>query len=237
LTVSAAVALAVLVGLGVWQLHRLSWKLDLIARIEALRTAPARPFGEVLSLSAKGVDVEYRRVSAQCLPNAVEPRSAYRYALRDAQVGWRLLTPCRIQIPPFDGLLLDRGEVTRFTGAMAPRAASFAPPAHVVGVLRAPGGKPWLGPAETAAAGGLRVYRVVDLSALRTIAAESGMRHPAPYILAVEQESPPLEGVVPEPLPQDIPNNHLVYALTWFALAAVLAWVYGVMLMRRLRGR
>ena len=36
------------------------------------------------------------------------------------------------------------------------------------------------------------------------------------------------------PFRKDIPNNHFVYALTWFALAGILAWFYGALLLRRL---
>ena len=48
LTVATAIALVILVGLGVWQLQRLAWKRDLIQRIEASQTAPGQPLGEVL---------------------------------------------------------------------------------------------------------------------------------------------------------------------------------------------
>ena len=37
----------------------------------------------------------------------------------------------------------------------------------------------------------------------------------------------------PAPLPLDIPNNHLGYAITWFGLAAALAGVYLAMLLRK----
>jgi surfeit locus 1 family protein len=70
---------------------------------------------------------------------------------------------------------------------------------------------------------------------LRAVGADNGLARPAPYILAVESERPAPAGILPAALPRDIPNNHLVYALTWFALAAILAWFYGAMLVRRLR--
>jgi cytochrome oxidase assembly protein ShyY1 len=40
--------------------------------------------------------------------------------------------------------------------------------------------------------------------------------------------------VTPAALPQDIPNNHFVYALTWLGLAGVLAWIWaGYVISRR----
>ncbi|MBA3812770.1 MAG: hypothetical protein H0X27_14210, partial [Caulobacteraceae bacterium] len=79
--------------------------------------------------------------------------------------------------------------------------------------------------------------RVVDRHALGAVARAGRLSRPAPYLLAVESERPAPAGVMPAALPQDIPNNHLVYALTWFGLAAVLAWVYGAMVWRGWRRR
>jgi surfeit locus 1 family protein len=63
----------------------------------------------------------------------------------------------------------------------------------------------------------------------------AGVRQPVPYLLAVEAETPQPPGLQPAAMPQDVPNNHFVYALTWFALAGILLWFYGAMLLRRLR--
>jgi surfeit locus 1 family protein len=237
LTIAAAIAFVAISGLGVWQLQRLAWKQDLLARVEALRHAPARPVAEVLALAAQGRDVEYQRVTAACVAAAAPSPAAYRYAVRDGQVGWRLLTQCRLAGAPYEAILLDRGLVTRFAGAMAPVAAAYPEPGVVIGVLRAPGGRPQLGPGETPAPGGVRVFRVIDKGALASLGRDAGVSHPAPYLLATESEIPGVTGVVPAALPQDIPNNHLVYALTWFALAGVMAWFYGALLLRRLKSR
>jgi surfeit locus 1 family protein len=234
LTVVAALAFAILVGLGVWQVRRLAWKQALLAHVAALRTAPARPIGEALALADRGQDVEYHRVSADCAPLEAPARDAWRYALRDGQVAWRLVSACRLDDPRFDGVLVDRGLAPRFAGAMAPGAMSVDPPRSVTGILRSPGGRPMLGPAQMTAAGGPPVYRLLDRDSVTRLAAANGLRRPAPYILAVESERPAPPGLEPAALPQAIPNNHLVYAMTWFALAAILAWFYGAMLIRRL---
>ncbi len=236
LTLAVSLVFAGLVGLGTWQLYRLAWKTNLLSRIDALRAAPARPIGDVLARAARGEDVEYARVAADCRATHAPLRAAWRYALRNGRVGWRLMSACPLAAGPYDGAVLDRGLASAFNGAMAPGAAAAAPPGMVIGVLRAPGGRPLLGPAETERAGGLRVYRVFDRAALRAVAAENGLTHPAPYLVAVESERPAPDGLVPAALPQDIPNNHFVYALTWYALAAILVWFYGAMLFRRLRG-
>ena len=235
LTITAAIAFSILIALGMWQLHRLTWKTHLLDEVAALRDAPAHPIDQVLAAYPAAGAAEYHRVSATCAAPRVWPRDAYRYALRDGAVAWRLVSACRLEDGPYDGVLLDRGVVSAFNGQMSPGVARFLASAQVIGVLRAPGGKPLLGPGETGAEAGVRVIRVLDDGALSRVARDNGLTHPAPYLLAVESETPATAGVAPAALPQDIPNNHFVYALTWFALAAALAWVYGAMLVQRLR--
>lgn len=235
LTATALLAFAILVALGIWQLRRLAWKTDLLAKVAALQGAPAQPIGAILANAAQGGDVEYRRVAVDCLRPDQAQTTAYRYAVRDGEVAWRLLSLCRLGGMPFDGILVDRGIVSRFNGEMAPKEADYASPKSIVGVLRAPGGKPWLGPAEATVGSGPLTYRVVDRAALNLLAKDNGVLRPAPYLLAAESEEPAPAGLVPAALPQEIPNNHLVYALTWFALAGILVWVYGTLLLNRLR--
>jgi surfeit locus 1 family protein len=47
--------------------------------------------------------------------------------------------------------------------------------------------------------------------------------------------NPEFKALVPAPVPTDIPNRHLEYALTWFGLAAALAGVYAAALFKRMR--
>ena len=66
LTIATAIAFAILVALGTWQVQRLHWKEGLLARIAALKAAPARPVGAVLDEVAHGGDADFTRVSATC---------------------------------------------------------------------------------------------------------------------------------------------------------------------------
>jgi surfeit locus 1 family protein len=232
LTISALVAIVALAGLGVWQLQRLAWKETLLAKIAALATAPARPLPGVLTASGPA---DFMRVEAHCEPVRPVSPATYRYAVRDGRIGWRLLGVCRTAAGPYDGIVVDRGVVEMFMGATSPQAAAFPALAAVTGVLRAAGAAPMLGSALMEQGRGYAAYRLLDRASLTQIASGSGVGHPAPYLLAAEHEAPPLAGVTPAALPQDIPNNHLVYAMTWFALAGILAWFYAAMLLQRLR--
>jgi len=232
MTLAALLACVALAGLGAWQLKRLAWKETLLAQIARLNHAPAQPIGAVLSRSGP---VAFQRVQAVCEPLATGATTAYRYAVSDGRIAWRLLTPCKISGSPFDGILLDRGLVTRLTGQTAPVAASYPAPVEVVGVLRAPGPSPWLGPAMMEGGPGFKAMRVADAPSILELAKLGGLSRPAPDLLAVESERPAPPGLAPAAIPADIPNNHLVYALTWFALAGILAWFYVAMLITRYR--
>jgi surfeit locus 1 family protein len=235
LTITAAIACAILIGLGVWQLHRLAWKQALLNQIAALQTAPATPIGAALSRMSRGANLDYTRVTIDCAPAPGPSTQIFRYALREGQVNWRLMTLCNLSRGgPYDGVLLDRGLVQNLAGAMAPSALAVNPPSQVTGILRSPGATPMLGGATPTRQNGVMVVQVVDAEAVTLAARESGSTHPAPDFLAVESESPAPPGVHPAALPRDVPNNHFVYALTWFGLAVVLIWVYGAMVLRRL---
>ncbi len=237
LTLASVLAFAVLVGLGAWQLQRLAWKQALLARIAALRNVPARPIEPVLQDLARGRDVAYTRVSVDCAPPPRPDPMVFRYALRDGQVGWRAMSVCRLPRGPYDGILLDRGLASRLAGAMAPGPLAFAPPRAVTGVLREVGARPLVDSAAPDQQGAVTVLRLVDRDTLTAVAARFGVRRPATLLLAVEREQPPAEGLTPAALPQDIPNNHFIYAATWFALAGILAWFYVALVWRRLGSR
>jgi surfeit locus 1 family protein len=234
ITVAAAIGLAILLGLGAWQLKRLAWKQDLLARIAALQHAPAQPADQVLARAAKGENVEFMRVSAGCGPPPGPSPVVFRYAVHAGVVGWRLIGYCRYPAGPWSGIVLDRGLVDRLTDQMSPAVRVFPAARSVVGVLRAPGRRSAFDTAPQRDPDGALILLSVDAQALALVAGPGA--RPAPYYLAIEAETPPTAGLTPAALPQDIPNNHLVYALTWFGLAGVLAWTWAAYVWRRMRG-
>jgi surfeit locus 1 family protein len=174
------------------------------------------------------------RVTTTCGPAATAGPLAFRYAVRDGQVGWRLLTLCPLTAGDgFDAILLDRGVVASLGGLMAPQPVRVPPPVAVIGILRAPGAGSRLDQPPRTSSDGVITVQALDGVALKTLSASA--RRPAPYFLAVERETPAPPGLIPAALPQDIPNNHLVYALTWFGLAGALVWIYLALAMKRLR--
>jgi surfeit locus 1 family protein len=219
LTIASAIAFAILIGLGMWQVQRLHWKTALLADVAAARTAPVRPLAEVLSSPRPA----WRRVSLDCPGLATAPYVELQ-TIVGGRPGSRLISACAI---PGGSILVDRGFIDAERSVRPPVATSFDPVA-VVGVLRE-GDK---GGAFTPPPAHGHFY-ARDLVAM---AAELEAPNPAPYFVAAENQTTPGFNVLePTPIPGDIPNRHLGYIITWFGLAGALACVYAAMLAKRLR--
>ena len=78
------------------------------------------------------------------------------------------------------------------------------------------------------------------LSLLGALAACASTPAPAPQpapvtLMAETSTNPDWKALVPAPIPTDIPNRHLEYALTWFGLAVTLVAIFGVFVWTRRR--
>jgi surfeit locus 1 family protein len=227
LTIATAIALAILVGLGVWQLQRLKWKEALLAHVAALQSAPARPIEPVLDATAKGRDVDFTRVRADC-PGLGSAPYLQLYGLKDGQSGWRLISACEVASLRYRTVLVDRGFVADTISARPPVTPGARAPLEITGVLRTPDRASFVAPANQPAA---NRWFTRDIAAM---AQALGAPAPAPVMLFAETSSnPEWKALIPAPLPTEIPNRHLEYALTWFGLAAALAAVYAAVLFRR----
>ncbi|MGE5500399.1 MAG: SURF1 family protein [Ignavibacteriales bacterium] len=228
-TVATAIAFAILVGLGVWQLKRLAWKQDLLARVHAAQTAPAMPITGVLQAAAKGEDVGYRRVTAIC-PGLSSAPFVELYAVMDGEMGSRLISVCRLDGAPYGSILVDRGFVPATVSTRPPVVPADSRPTGIRGVLRTPERKTFVQPANDPAHGRFFGRQIAPLAeALHA-------QNPAPLFLMAETSSnPEWQALKPAPLPVDIPNNHFQYALTWFGLAGALLAVYAAVLWGRLK--
>jgi surfeit locus 1 family protein len=219
------VCLAILIGLGVWQLQRLKWKEGVLARVAALQAAPARSLADVLKA---GGDLDFVRVSLDC-PD-LEHRPLLRlFAVREGVAGYRLITACPMSAQGYSSILVDRGFASFEQAQAAMQPGRTALPGPVVGVLRK-------GDAPTFVTPKNRVSENLWYS--RDVPAMARQLHvaaPVPVYLMVERPAPVGSGPIPEPIPANIPNRHLEYALTWFGLAAALIGVYAAMLLRRRR--
>jgi surfeit locus 1 family protein len=214
------IGVAVLLGLGTWQLQRLKWKEDLLARVAALKTAPASPLEAVLNA---GGQMDYVRVVFSC-PDLERRPTLRLFGVRDGEAGYRLIAACPVGAR---SILVERGFTAMEQAARAGEPGRAVLPGPVIGVLRRGDKATFVTPPNKAPE---NLWYSRDIAAMaRTL----GAPDPAPVFLMLESPAPEPGGPAPAPLPIDIPNRHLEYAITWFGLAAALVGVYVASLFRK----
>jgi surfeit locus 1 family protein len=226
-TLWSGIGLVILLGLGTWQLARLQWKEGLIAAREAgLHSAPTDLPATLAAASA----LEFHPVRAEG-----EFLNDHELDVNDVAdngtAGFEIVTPLRLT----DGtvLLVDRGFVPTERKAPETRqAGELAGPVRVTGLLRiASEGKPsWFTPDNDPARNS---WFYVDIAAMAKAAGIDGPVLPF-YVAA---DASPNPGGLPQGgrSVTDLPNNHLQYAVTWYALALALIAIY-IRFARRLVG-
>lgn len=230
LVIAGALLCAGFAALGAWQVKRLGWKHELIERVErhlAAAPVPAPPPAQWPSL---GRDDEYRRVEVQGTPD-YEHEVLVR-AATELGGGYWVLTPLRTGAGHW--VFVNRGFVPPELRGRVPRAGGAL---AVAGLLRPsePGGS--LLQANQPAEG--RWYSR-DVAAM---AAAGGLPGPvAPFFIdaqTVRGGANAPHGPWPRPglTVVKFNDNHLVYAVTWFVLAGIVAGAVGYLLVdeRRLR--
>lgn len=209
LSLLALAAFAALIALGVWQVQRLAWKEALLADVAAARIAPPQNITAVLRRAERGEDIAFTRVAGRC-PRPAAP-ARLLYDLQGGEIVWRVLGDCDLG-GVWRELPLDRGVLERASGAVAPPRGYLVPEQDgFTAVVRRVDDRPVHLPDG-------RTTRLSDVSS-------------SAYMLSVEAEDRPVPGIRPAPLPAEIRNNHLGYAITWFGMALALAGVYLAMLL------
>jgi surfeit locus 1 family protein len=208
----ALLVVAGLVSLGVWQLERRVWKLALIEQVDRrLAAAPvAAPGPDAWPHIGKG-DAYARIVLHGTLWN---DRATLVQAVTDLGAGYWVMTP--MTTDRGFTVLIDRGFVPPEKKGQA--AVGPSGPVTITGLLRISEPKGGFLRSNDPAAN--RWYSR-DVTA---IAAKRKLGPVAPYFVDVDAQSEPGwprggRTVIA------FPNNHLQYALTWFAMAAVLAFM------------
>jgi surfeit locus 1 family protein len=199
--------LALLLGLGTWQVQRLHWKEGLIAERAAGLAAPPAALPRALAAAQA---LEYHSVRAA--GHFTTGHDLLLHALSESgEPGYHHIAP--FILTGGGTVLVDRG------------LADAAPPGdgvdQVAGLLRlAPGRPSWFTPDNRP---DRNEWFYVDPAAMAQAAHVTGI---LPFYIDASGQPPP-----------DLPNNHLQYAITWYALAAALVIIYILLLRRRMGER
>lgn len=215
LTALLLIAFAILVALGVWQIERRAWKLALIDRVEQRVHAPAQPVPSPASWpTISAANDEYRHVSVS--GRFLHDRETLVQAVTEEGPGYWVLTPLKRS----DGtlVLINRGFVpSERRDASTRRGGNPDGLVEITGLLRMT--DPKGGFLRDNAPQHNRWYSR-DVAA---IAAARGLHDVAPFFVDADAGSQIAGGPIGGLTVIRFPNNHLIYALTWFALAFMLA--------------
>jgi cytochrome oxidase assembly protein ShyY1 len=224
--------LALLIGLGVWQLQRRVEKHALIAALtERLAAAPeALPSAAQWNGMTPARD-EFRRVRVSATYKARPDAMVYSSgsAIREDISGpgtWAFM-PARL--PTGETIVINTGFVqnTMQDRAQQDRAVTrlvTGVPVTLTGYIRFPESTSALTPSENPAK---RLWFTRDHIAM---ARALGWGEVAPFYIDLEQPVP--ESGIPKPGPLEVhlKDDHLQYAITWFGLAGAVLIAFGVWL-------
>jgi surfeit locus 1 family protein len=192
-TILVALAVAAMIGLGIWQLQRRTEKL---AALAVLAANPSKP-PIAMPIPAIGDDLLFRRAGAMCL----QPISFSTEGAGNA--GYRIIAHCK-------------------TGAEGPGFAVQ------IGTTRDVDYKPtWTGGHVSGMISHAPSHSPLIAGLFNKAAAQ-------PLLLVADTPAP---GLTANGMPsiESIPNNHLAYAVQWFAFAVIALVIYGLALRRRAR--
>jgi surfeit locus 1 family protein len=231
LVLAAGVMFAGFFALGTWQVFRLQWKLALIERVDQRVHGAPVPAPSMAQWPQLNTDADdYRRVQLSGV--LLDGSTTLVQASLDRGIGYWALTP----LCTADGgiVMVNRGFIPAGPSGWKPqpvpatavanacRAAAAGPSVAVSGLLR-----------MTEIAGKLRQNDPVRnhwyTRDVQAIAQARGLPAVAPYFVDADAVSAKAAGAANGVQPIggltviSFVNNHLVYAITWYALALMMA--------------
>jgi surfeit locus 1 family protein len=190
-TLIVVVAVATMIGLGIWQLQRAAWKEALLAQYTQAMAMPAVDLDPLLASGRPLPDLAFRRALVTCDARDVAVEARAGRSMADVS-GQAFYVDCRPGAPgPAGRLRINAGWADR------PDAARRLTLSGIVA------------------------------GRLSLVGAEG------PIILTAATPTPPLASASEPPGLDSIPNNHFLYALQWFAFAAVAAVIFVLALRKR----
>lgn len=222
-TALAVTGIAILVGLGTWQVHRLQWKNDIIAKLEndyahmQGGNTPLTSTQRLQSLAQENAPVAIGKIRGRLLRSAailLGPKTL------EGRAGYHLLVPVELEDQSI--IIANTGWVDVLWQDNLEDRLSDLPSDTITlsGVLRKADWNNFTSPNSPAN----NLWFRPDV---KEIADVKGLKEPYPFMMFVSKSQPELQEVTSIEehwLPR---NKHLQYALFWYAMAATLAGVFG----------
>ena len=214
---TAAVAVAMLIGLGIWQLDRLGQKRAQLAAQEARLGEPPAPVEDLLDLTAQ----ELEFLPALASGTWVGDLEFHQLTTRRGAAGWQIVRP--LQLADSDVIFVNQGFVPHKQKMPDSRAAAeTGAPAAVSGVLRQLVSK---APDRYLPENDLEKNVWYWLSFEQMAASLPSPQAARPLVLIANPQSSVEGGPQGRVIKPVDTSRHLSYALTWFGLALAMIGV------------
>ena len=216
ISLAAGAVFLVLVALGSWQLQRLGWKQDRIDERQG------RAMGETVELTAALAGPGYFNFRPVWLSGQFLHEKELLLAARsfDRRVGWQVITPLALE--GGGAVLVNRGWIPHDKQDAALRAEGQLEGAvRVRGLVRTEQPQGTFQPDNRLEEG---VWYWVDIDAMGDAVGLDVL----PIVVEADATANPGGLPIGGQTRLEVPNDHLQYALTWYALAFILAVIFVV---------
>ena len=193
--------------LGTWQLYRLQWKLELISEITSGLDSSPKEYSNLIKKN-------YQRVDVQGKFNF--DKQIYLYSLNDnGKPGYDVVTPFRTN--KNENVLINRGWISTELKGNSSINSKVNSEQKIVGLLREIY-KPNIFKPENDLKN--NVWFSINLDDLKEA---TGVQFNE-FVIFLEDNQVRLP--LPKKISIDVPNNHLKYAITWYAISISIIFYY-----------
>ena len=194
-------------ALGTWQLYRLQWKLELISEITfGLDSSPIE--------YSNSIEKNYQRVSAKGKFNF--DKQIYLYSLNDnGKPGYDVITPFRTN--KNENVLVNRGWIKKELKNNPTINKNIEDEQKIIGLLRKIY-KPNIFKPDNDLKN--NIWFSINLEDLKVTSGERFNE----FVIFLEDNQ--AKTPIPKKINIDVPNNHLKYAITWYAISISIIFYY-----------
>ena len=190
--------------MGTWQLYRLQWKQDLISQINrGLQSSPIN--------YSKDINKNYQRV--QLTGNFNPSFQIFLYSLNEkGKPGFDVITP--FETNNKENVLVNRGWIEKNLKNKVPLNLTSS---SITGMLRTANRKNLFTPENDLQE---NIWFYLNLKDVEKFTGKKFSK----YIVYLEDKN--IDVPKPKKITIDIPNNHLKYAITWYAISISIIFYY-----------
>ena len=193
--------------MGTWQLYRLQWKLELISEITfGLESSPIE--------YSNSIKRNYQRVTAK--GKFDYDNQIYLYSLNDrGKPGYDVVTPFRTN--KNENVLINRGWIIKELKDSPSINLKPKSEKEIIGLLREIY-KPSIFKPDNDLKN--NIWFSLNLEDLKKATGEQFNK----FVIFLEDNQ--VESPLPKKISIDVPNNHLKYAITWYAISISIIFYY-----------